>query len=560
MEDRLATRLRPEPGDLVLVHAAAGYGKTVSLAATQRPEWLWYSLDWTDGWPLTLAERLTAALDLEPIETDPDISVEAVASELAQRLVDRPVTITFDRYEQIGDGREIGRLLGELLQLLPSFSIRLATRVRPDLPLERLSLDGRLVDVGPLDLRHDRAQLDFILTAGWRRPPTPEELDFADTALQGWPATLALWLVDHEPGGDLQAPIRPGTSLHNYLDGELVQRTLAPDAAERLWSEAAWLAEPGPLFDRAATDDQRWLADALVRDRVGVVRGEAGWELHPLMRSFVGLHVPVVTESPRSVEAARAEPALQIRTFGGLSVSMDGTAVDQSTWPTGARRLLELLLCLPGHQVSAAQAARQLWPRHLAGSAVNSFNVALHGLRRMLEPDLTVAAQSHCVVHEGRTYRLRVEALECDVDAFLRLVSPVSDTTDESVASRLQAATDLYRGDFLAESAEPFVAERRARLAHLAVEALERVGQWSAEAGHRDGAVAAYNRLLELVPAREDIWARLLEIHLESGEEHRALAVLQRCEASLEAAGTREPSGLLQELYRRVRRADGNGA
>lgn len=556
VEGALANRLLPEPGDLVLVHAAAGYGKTVALAATQRPGWLWYSLDWTDGWPLTLAERVTAALGLDPIEAGPDVSVAALASELAQRLADEPVTITFDRYEHLGEGREVGFLLSELLQLAPSLSMRVATRTRPDLPLERLGLDGRLVDIGPADLRHDRAQIDFILTAGWRRPPTADELEFADSTLQGWPATLPLWLVDHELGDDLNAPIRPGTPLHNYLDGEVVNRTLTPDAVERLWSDASWLAEPGPLFDRAVTDDQRWLAELLVRDRVGVVRGEAGWELHPLMRRFVRLHSPLALESSPLVEIPRSEPSLQIRTFGGLTVSMDGTAVDQSTWPTGARRLLELLLCVPGHQVSAAQAARQLWPRHLAGSAVNSFNVALHGLRRMLEPELTVAAQSRFVVHEGRSYRLRVEALDCDVDEFHRLLSPGSVSLDEVAAGRLQAATALYRGDFLAGSAEPFVAERRTRLARSAVEALERLGDWCGDVGRQDDAVAAYNRLLDLVPAREDIWARLLEIHLEAGEEHRALAVLQRCEASLEAVGTTEPSGLLRELYRRVRRVE----
>jgi DNA-binding SARP family transcriptional activator len=556
VDARLAGRLQPQPGDLVIVHAPAGYGKTTALAASQGPGWLWYSLDWSDSRPLTLAGRVTAALGLEPIKAGSPLSGEAVAAELAERLSDRPLTITFDRYEQLGEAREVGRFVSELLQLVPSFSLRLATRTRPHLPLERLGLEGHLVDVGPDDLRLDRSQIKTILTAGWRRPPTGDELEFADSTIQGWPAALPLWLINHESGADLMAPVRPGMPLHNYLDEELLQRTLTPEVQERLWSDPAWLVGPGPLFDRASTDDRRRLADVLVRDRVGVVRGNAGWQLHPLVRRFIEMRIPVAGQPPPRVTSSRPQPALHIRTFGGLAVSMRGAAIDQTTWPRGALRLLELLLCLPDHRVNATQAARSLWPRHLAGSAVNSFNVALHALRRVLDPDLVVAAESRLVVHEGRSYRLRVDAIDCDVDEFVRLVSRQSEPLDESGASRVAAATDLYRGDFLTESTEPFVVERRARLERQALEALERLGDWSSEVGHQEEAVAAYNRLLELAPAREDIWARVLDLHLDAGDEYGALAALQRCEQSLQAAET-EPSGLLRELSRRVRRTDG---
>lgn len=556
IDARLAGMLQPEPGDLVLVHAPAGYGKTTALAVTQEPDWLWYSLDWSDGSPLTLAGRVTAALGLEPIRADPSTSGEALATELAERLEHRPLTITFDRYEQLGEAREVGHFVSELLQLVPSFSLRVATRTRPDLPLERLGLEGRLVDVGPADLRYDRSRTAAMLAAGWWRPPSGDELEFADSTLQGWPAAVPLWLVDHESGGDLMAPIRPGTPLHNYLDEELLHRTLTPEARDLLWAEADWLVQPGPLFERAGTEDRRRLADMLIRDRVGVLHGEAGWELHPLVRCFIEMHLPVANRSVAPLAAPRSEPALQIRTFGGLGVSMGGAPVDQSTWPTGARRLLELLLCQPAYQVTATQAGRALWPRHLAGSAVNSFNVALHGLRRVLEPDLTRVAESRFVVHEGHSYRLLVDAIDCDVDEFVRLLSQVSEPLDESGARRLAAATALYRGEFLAESGERFVIDRRARLERLAVEALERLGDWSSDVGRPEEALTAYTRLLDLSPAREDIWARLLELHLGAGDEHGALAVLQRCEQSLRSAGTAEPSGLLRELYRRVRRVE----
>jgi DNA-binding SARP family transcriptional activator len=277
-----------------------------------------------------------------------------------------------------------------------------------------------------------------------------------------------------------------------------------------------------------------------------------------LLRSFIKMHLPVANSAPPEVTLSPSGPDLQIRTFDGLAVSMDGAAVDQTTWPTGARRLLELLLSLPGHQVSATQAARTLWPRHLTGSAVNSFNVALHGLRRVLEPDLAVAAESSFVVHEGHSYRLLVDGIDCDVDELVRLLAEVSEPLDEPGASRLAAATALYSGSFLAESTDQFVVDRRARLERLVLEALERLGDWNSGVERQDAALAAYRRLLELAPEREDIWARVLELHVDAGDEHGALAALQRSEQNLQAAGITEPSGLLRELSRRVRRTDGD--
>ena len=87
------------------------------------------------------------------------------------------------------------------------------------------------------------------------------------------------------------------------------------------------------------------------------------------------------------------------------------------------------------------------------------------------------------------------------------------------------------------------------------LEVLEKLGEWHAEHGRNAEALAAFGRLLEVAPHREDVWARVLELHLAAGDEHRALAVLVQCEESLKAGGI-EPSGLLKELRRRIRREE----
>jgi DNA-binding SARP family transcriptional activator len=444
--------------------------------------------------------------------------------------------------------------------------IRVATRARPALPLERLRLDGRLVDVGPAEIRLDRDEIAELLARAWGRRPRPAELDFADEVLGGWPAAVQLWQETLGDGDDLLAPLQPGQRLHEYLHEELLP-TLPDDVRAELRGDPAWMLGPGPLLKRANSASRRLVGDRMVRDRVGVVPCEDGWCLLPLAAAFIEMHVSADrdrdrTERRRPARDGRSDgpgmtvgaPAV-IRTLGGLAVSVDQVRVPDAAWPTASRRLLELLLCLPGYQTTAQQAAQVLWPRHLLRAALNSFNVALHGLRRVLEPELTTGSESSYVIRQGHTYRLCLDRIACDVEEFSQLVRQAPWTVGEAGARQLEAATELYHGDFLATSPEEFAVEKRERLRRLVVDSLERLGEWHSSGGRAGNAIRVHNRLLELLPQREDVWARVLELYLETDDTHHALATLHRCEQTLQAAGT-EPSALLQELHRRIRAED----
>ncbi len=241
-----------------------------------------------------------------------------------------------------------------------------------------------------------------------------------------------------------------------------------------------------------------------------------------------------------------------IRAFGGLRVSVAGRPIEEDEWPTSARRLLELLLCSPGHATTALRGASLLWPLHLERSALNSFHVALHALRRMLEPGLPARAEPRYVVRQGRTYRLCIERLGCDLSDFSRLLGVAHDTDD---VGRMESALSLWRDGFLERSAEPFVHGKRTELRGALVGALERLGERQAAGDDVAGATWAYRRLLEVEPLREDIWARVAELHATSGDDRQALAVLVRCERVLRSAGI-EPCGLIRDLRRRLRRSD----
>jgi hypothetical protein len=486
---RLRDVLRPRFGGLVLVHAAAGYGKTTALAATHGAGSTWYNLDATDREPAAFAVRLSLAIGLEPPLTE-GAAPEVLAMELARRLQGQTTTVTLDRCEQLGEAAALGQLLSELLLLAPALALRMATRTRPPLPLERMRLEGRLVDLGPAELRLDRTEIAELLTAAWKRPPCAAELDFADSVLAGWPAALELWQSGVGSQNTL-VPLLPGQPLHEYLQEQVIG-TLPEDVQDHVRRDWRWLLGPGPLHDRASNSRRRTVVERLVRDRVAVVPDRGGWRLHPLIRTFARMRngwggdaiapeTVVVMRRPPSAEIAPgARQHLTIRTFGGLCVLLDWVPVPDPAWSAASRRLLELLVSMPGYRTTAGEAAQRLWPRHPARAARNSFNVALHGLRRALEPGLTDGARSSYVVREGRWYQLRLDRVTCDTDEFERLVRQVQSPLDEAGAQRLQAAVDLHAGDFLASSGETFVADRRTELRTLLLTSLEKLAQWHA--------------------------------------------------------------------------------
>jgi DNA-binding SARP family transcriptional activator len=197
--------------------------------------------------------------------------------------------------------------------------------------------------------------------------------------------------------------------------------------------------------------------------------------------------------------------------------------VAEAAWPAAARRLLELVLSLPGGRTTAHEAAQTLWPNRPPRAARNSFNVALHGLRRALEPELTDGARSRYVIREGRLYRLCLERLTCDAEDFTRLARQGPSALDESGARRLAGAVDLHAGDFLAGCDEAFAERRRAQLRAQLLASLEELARWHVRMGRRDLAVPALKRLVTLEPGRREAWDKLLELH-ESSEGTGQLA------------------------------------
>src|SRR3712207_2270139 len=88
-------------------------------------------------------------------------------------------------------------------------------------------------------------------------------------------------------------------------------------------------------------------------------------------------------------------PGIRAFLLGHTRIFVGDRPIPDDAWPRRSfRSLLLLLLIAPANRLHRDQVIDQLWPDASAKSALNALYVALHGLRRVLEPDLRTGRDS----------------------------------------------------------------------------------------------------------------------------------------------------------------------
>ena len=205
---RLADRLaQAHAGDLTVVCAPAGFGKTTMLAdwARRNPRPVaWLSLDDSDNDQARFWRHVAAALDRvcpgvaqrvaallgPPSPRSFEGLVTALVNQLAGRAEE--VVLVLDDYQLIQEP-SVHASLGFLVDHLPpGLLLVLTSRTDPPLPLARLRARGQLVELREADLRFTPQEAAELL----RTAAGPDLPETAVVALagrtEGWAAGLQL--------------------------------------------------------------------------------------------------------------------------------------------------------------------------------------------------------------------------------------------------------------------------------------------------------------------------------------------------------------------------------
>jgi LuxR family maltose regulon positive regulatory protein len=388
LQQRLVGALNTLP--LVLVSAAAGFGKTSALA--QSIELLpagtavaWVSCDQGDS-PLQLFSCLVAALEPydPPWRTAPEALIAAAAaaedtpagraatqramvSELINALdacdVPHGVIMVDDlhRIDHPGVHEFIDRLLE---RMTPRWTLAIASRELPPIALARLRAAGEVAEFNLDALRFDAEETRALAAAAGLGPEAAQALH---DRTAGWPAglRLALNVLRSAPGSSLEGSASLiDRHVFEFLTTEVLAR-LAPDLREFLLQTSV-LPELSAARCAALTGDARAHEHLEAIERAGLFAssvlcdGDTTLRLHDLFRDALEhqLQLERPAELPRLLErAARSEPD---------GVRRLGYWLRAENWDEAARELhLQTYSLLTASQTATVERWLQRFPTAL---------------------------------------------------------------------------------------------------------------------------------------------------------------------------------------------------
>jgi len=237
--------------------------------------------------------------------------------------------------------------------------------------------------------------------------------------------------------------------------------------------------------------------------------------------------------------------ALSIGILGTLVIERDDCRLGKV--PKKARALLGYLAAQGGQAVSRERLADLLWPYQGSEQARHSLRNCLLELRKALGPSAVrylVADFANC----------RIEDAVVDLDRFERL-------SRSPQRAELQAAAELYRGEFLADfdiDSEPFqewLAAERDRTLALICEVLQRLTAAQDAAGEADAAIQSGRRLVALDPLSEFGQRALMRAYARAGRRGEALRQYKSCAETLKRELGVAPDAETQALAHEMARA-----
>jgi predicted ATPase/DNA-binding SARP family transcriptional activator len=246
------------------------------------------------------------------------------------------------------------------------------------------------------------------------------------------------------------------------------------------------------------------------------------------------------------------QSAIRARLFGKVQISIGETPLPDEVWSRKhARLVLLLLLSAPDHWLPRDAIIETLWPTSSPDSAVKSFYVAIHSLRRTLEPTLSSGRKSSYVDISDEIVKLVPGSIAAvDVEEFERALQ----ATGGDRRRHLAAALALYAGDFLAD--EPYLdwpATRREQLRWKWRDAVLEYARLEREAGQPLLAIPAIERVLNGDPTDEAAYRALMSALAAAGRRDEALRHFERCAAALRDELGVEPGAETRSLASDIR-------
>jgi len=242
---------------------------------------------------------------------------------------------------------------------------------------------------------------------------------------------------------------------------------------------------------------------------------------------------------------------VRIYTLGAFRLVKDDEPVRFSG--KAQRRPLDLLKALIAHggrEVSSERLMDALWPDSDGDMAQNSFNAALHRLRKLLGIKEALTLQDGRLSLDPRYCRVDLWAYEeaCDAaEAAFRDGNP-----GEEFPALAKGAIDLFGGQFLPDDLKPWAISSRERSRIRYSRIVTRLGRYLEGSDDHEKAIDCYLKALDIDDLAEEVYASLMGCYETTGRRADAVALYERCRITLSEAMGIEPSPEIEAIYKRI--------
>lgn len=192
----LQAQLQASAGQLVLLHAPAGFGKTTLLrqARTQLEQTgiacAWLNLDRSDNDVARFTLCLEQAANQIGLTAAPNATVFDAAQPWQQAAA--PFALFLDELEHVHEAAVLGIVRAIIAQLPPLSHVFIATRNLPQLGLARLRSRGQLLSLNAQDLRLTLSETQAFVRMACPQEPSFSTVQELHTRTEGWAAALRL--------------------------------------------------------------------------------------------------------------------------------------------------------------------------------------------------------------------------------------------------------------------------------------------------------------------------------------------------------------------------------
>ncbi|MFE5912692.1 ATP-binding protein [Streptomyces wedmorensis] len=208
---------------------------------------------------------------------------------------------------------------------------------------------------------------------------------------------------------------------------------------------------------------------------------------------------------------------------------------------------MKLLAVSPGNSLHREEALEACWPDTPRTAALGSLRVALHAVRRALEPELAPRTASSYVISDGLMLRLAPEVVWIDADHAEAAALAALDTGDVTAVTE---ALERFTGELLPE--DRYAAWAQARRDHLTA-LRERLLLGLGAAHLRHGALGEATDVAEQVlaasPAEEVAHQLLIEAYVRGGQRRRAVRQYHLCREALDQELGVRPGPVTERLH-----------